>query len=67
MGTDGYEVKKDFAGPRLVENTVKKPRRARVKKLGPDEWVFLLKAIEEALGIFDARRRIPYDRAFLPS
>jgi hypothetical protein len=39
-GTDGYEVKKDFAGPRLVENAVKKPARARIKKLGPDEWVF---------------------------
>jgi hypothetical protein len=25
---------------------------------------FLVEAIEEALGIFDARRRIPHDRAF---
>jgi len=58
-GTDGYEVKKDFAGPRLVENAVKGLAEPALKNSVLMNGYFLVEAIEEALGIFDARRRIP--------
>jgi len=63
--SNGYEIEENFAGTGLIQNAIENSRGAGVEELGLDGRIFLVEGVEEALGVFDAGRSIPYEGGFL--